>query len=45
MNFLEIEGDEKEILKFVMELKNKFNLIEWKASKLETALKFNYDFY
>jgi inorganic triphosphatase YgiF len=44
MNFLEIEGDEEEILKFVMELKNKFNLIEWKTSKLETALKFNYKF-
>jgi inorganic triphosphatase YgiF len=44
MNFLEIEGDEEEILKFVKELKNKFNLIEWKTSKLETALKFNYKF-
>jgi len=42
MNFLEIEGNENDILEFINNLRKHFNLVEWKISKLETALKFNY---
>jgi len=45
MNFLEIEGNENDILEFINNLRKHFNLVEWKISKLETALKFNYGFY
>lgn len=41
MNFLEIEGNEGDILEFSKNLRENFNLVEWKISKLETALKFN----
>ncbi len=41
MNFLEIEGNENEILEFTNNITKHFNLIEWKISKLETALKLN----
>ncbi len=41
MNFLEIEGNEDFILDFIGELRKRFNLSEWKVSKLETALMFN----
>jgi len=42
MNFLEIEGNESDILEFINNIRKYFNLVEWKISKLETALKLVY---
>ncbi len=42
MNFLEIEGNDDLILDFIKELRKHFHLNEWKVSKLETALLYQF---